>query len=207
MKDKRFPFIINCSQVMTPHKGLLFLTMVGIVLFLASNFTSSVPTIATTLPNLLDELFLPSHLFPLISADHGQEVSIMLDSAQFIPLTTGEGNQVNVLLNYKVNDPSVINSEINSVMKVYWPNRTLFKTSSSPEGFIVNETGTQRHATTITNSKLVDPTAVVQFTNLAKTVPISNPVQIRLNLHQPSASPTTATTLQGTTDEIAALPP
>ena len=192
---------------MTPHKGLLFLTMVVIVLFLANNYTSSVPTTATTLPNLLEELFLPAHLFPLISADHGQEVSIMLDSAQFIPLTIGEGNQVNIVLNYKVNDPSLINSQINSVMKVYWPNRTLFKTSSSPEGFIVNETGTQRHATTITNSKLVDPTAVVQFTNLAKIVPISNPVQIRLNLHQPSATTTNATTIQGATNEIAALPP
>ena len=140
--------------------------------------------------------------------DRGQEISIMLDSAQFIPLTTGEGNQVNVFINYTVNDPSIINSPINSVMKIYWPNRTLFKTSSSPEGFIANETGTQRHATTITNSKLVDPTAVVQFTNLAKTVPISNPVQIRLNLDQPAATTTTATTIQGTTtNEIAALPP
>jgi len=141
--------------------------------------------------------------------DHGQEVSIILDSAQFIPLTTGEGNQVNVFINYTVNDPSIINSPINSVMKIYWPNRTLFKTSSSPEGFIANETGTQRHATTITNSKLVDPTAVVQFTNLAKTVPISNPVQVRLNLNQPAATTTNATTtIQGTTtNEIAALPP
>jgi hypothetical protein len=143
--------------------------------------------------------------------DHGQEVSIMLDSARFIPLTTGGGNQVNVLVNYTVNDPSIINSPINSVMKVYWPNRTLFKTSSSPEGFIANETGTQRHATTITNSKLVDPIAVVQFTNLAKTVPISNPVQVRLNLNQPAATTTTTnatTTIQGTaTNEIAALPP
>lgn len=87
----------------------------------------------------------------------------MLNSARSVPLTIGEGNQVNVVLNYKVNDPSIINSQINSVMKVYWPNRTLFKTSSSPEGFILNESGTQRHATTITNNKLVDPTAVVSY--------------------------------------------
>jgi hypothetical protein len=200
-------FIINCSQVMTPHTGLLLLTMVFLVLFIASNFTSSILTTATILTNLSEKLFLPSHHFPLIFADHGQEVSLMLNSARFVPLTIGEGNQVNVVLNYKVNDPSIINSQINSVMKVYWPNRTLFKTSSSPEGFIVIETGTQRHATTITNSKLVDPTAVVQFTNLAKTVPISNPVQIRLNLHQPSGTTTTATAIQGATNEIAALPP
>src|SRR5215211_8950524 len=183
---------------MTLYKGLLLLTMVVIVSFLAVNLTSSVSITATTLNNLLENPFLPSHIIPLIFADHGQEVSIMLDSAQFIPLTTGRGNQVNVLLNYDVNDPSIINSQINSVMKVYWPNRTLFKTSSSQEGFIVNETGTQRHTTTITNSKLVDPTAVVQFTNLAKTVPISDPVQVRLNLDQPSATTnTTTTTIQG----------
>jgi hypothetical protein len=142
--------------------------------------------------------------------DSEQEVSIMLDSARFIPLTTGEGNQINVFVNYKVNDPSIINSPINSVMKVYWPNRTLFKTSSSTEGFIANETGTRRHATTITDSKLVDPIAVVQFTDLAKTVPISNPVQIRLSLEQPAATTTTtatATTIQNNTVEIAALPP
>jgi hypothetical protein len=191
---------------MTTHTGIVLLTMVVIVLFLAS-IASSVPTNAIALTNVLEELFLPFHPFLLIFADHGQEVSIMLNSAQFIPLTTGKGNQVNVLLNYDVNDPSIINSQINSIMKVYWPNRTLFKTSSSQEGFIVNETGTQRHTTTITNSKLVDPTAVVQFTNLAKTVPISNPVQIRLNLDQPSATSTTATTGQGATNEIAALPP
>src|SRR5919108_3052904 len=192
---------------MTPYKGLLLLTMVVIVSFLAINLTSSIT--ATTLNNLLEDPFLPSHIIPLIFADHGQEVSIMLGSAQFIPLTTGEGNQVNVFINYTVNDPSIINSPINSVMKVYWPNRTLFKTSSSPEGFIANETGTQRHATTITNSKLVGPTAVVQFTNLAKTVPVSNPVQIRLNLNQPAATTTTnaTTTIQDKTNEIAALPP
>ena len=140
--------------------------------------------------------------------DSEQEVSIMLDSAQFSPLTTGEGNQVNVFVNYKVDDPSIINSRINSVMKVYWPNGTLFKTSSSTEGFIANETGTWRHATTITDSKLVDPTAVVQFTNLEKTVPISNPVRTRLNLEQPAANTTTAatTTIQNSTIEISTLP-
>jgi hypothetical protein len=48
---------------------------------------------------------------------HGQEISISLDSALYIPLTGG-GNQVNVLAKYIVNDPSLINQMINSVMKV-----------------------------------------------------------------------------------------
>jgi hypothetical protein len=79
-------------------------------------------------------------LFPHISYSyHGQEISILLDSAEFIPLDVGD-NQVNIFANYTVNDPSFINQRINSVMKVYLPNGTLIKTSSSVDGFIVNQT-------------------------------------------------------------------
>ena len=45
-----------------------------------------------------------------------------------------------------------VNQKINSVMKVYATNGTLIKTSSSAEGFVVNQTGSQSHATTVTNS-------------------------------------------------------
>src|SRR6187455_2833213 len=84
-------------------------------------------------------------IFPHTSlAYHGQEISISLDTALFIPRTVG-GNHVNVLLN----DHSLLNQQINSVMKVYLTNTTLIKTSSSPDGIIVNQTGLQRLATTI----------------------------------------------------------
>jgi hypothetical protein len=101
----------------------------------------------------------------------------------FIPLTVG-GNQVNVLVNYTTNDPSIIDQMANSVMKVYTTNRTLIKTSSSAEGFIVNQTGSQRHATTIADSTLREVIAVVQYTDLAKTIPLSNPLRVDLTLNQ-----------------------
>jgi hypothetical protein len=69
-------------------------------------------------------------------------------------------------------------------MKVYATNGTLIKTSSSAEVFIVNQTGSQRHATTITNSALQNEIAVVQYTDLAKTLPLSNPLQVDLNQTQ-----------------------
>lgn len=116
-------------------------------------------------------------------ANHGQEISISLDSALFVPLSVG-GNQVNVLVNYTVNDSSLLNQEINSVMKVYLTNTTLIKTSSSPDGIIVNQTGLQRHATTITDSTLQNVIAVVQFTDLTKTEPLSNPLRVDLTLNQ-----------------------
>jgi len=104
-------------------------------------------------------------------------------STEFTPL--GElGNQVNVFSNYTVNDPSIINQKINSVMKVYATNGTLIKISPSAEGFIVNLTDSQSHATTITNSALQNVIAVVQYTDLAKTLTLSNPLQVDLNLTQ-----------------------
>jgi ABC-type transport system involved in multi-copper enzyme maturation permease subunit len=116
-------------------------------------------------------------------ANHGQEITITEDLALFRPLTAG-GNQVNVLVNYTANDPSIVGQMANSVMKVYTTNRTLIKTSSSAEGFIVNQTGFQRHATTIADSSLREVIAVVQYTDLAKTIPLSNPLRVDLTLNQ-----------------------
>jgi ribonucleotide monophosphatase NagD (HAD superfamily) len=133
----------------------------------------------------------------VVAYQEGQEISISLDSAEFIPLGE-EGNQVIVFSNYTVNDPSFVNQKINSVMKVYATNGTLIKTSSSADGFIVNQTGSQRHVTTITNNTLQNVIAVVQYTDLPKTLPLSNPLQVDLNLTQVPA-------LSETESEIAAL--
>ena len=121
---------------------------------------------------------------PVVVAYHeGKAISISLDSAEFIPLGE-EGNQVNVFPNYTVNDTSFLNQKINSVMKTYSTNGTLIKTSSSTDGFIVNQTGSQHHATTISNSTFQNVIAVVQYTNLTKTAPLSNPLQVNLTLTQ-----------------------
>ena len=119
----------------------------------------------------------------VVTYHEGQEISISLNSAEFIPLGE-EGNQVNVFSNYTVNDPSFLNQKINSVMKIYATNGTLIKTSSSAEGFIVNPTGSQHHATTISNSTFQNVIAVVQYTNLTNTAPLSNPLQVNLTLTQ-----------------------
>lgn len=136
------------------------------------------------LQSILIPLCFIAVFLPQISyGAHGQEISLSLDSALYIPLTGG-GNQVNVLAKYVVNDPSLSNQMINSVMKVYTTNGTLIKTSSSAEGFTANQTGIQRHATTISDNALQNLIAVVQFTDLAKTIPLSNPLKVDLTLNQ-----------------------
>jgi hypothetical protein len=120
-------------------------------------------------------------------AYHGQEVLLALDSAQFIPrLNTTEGSQVKVLVNYTVNDPSIVNQTINAVMNVYTLNGTLVKTSSFPAGFTANNFGTQQLATTIKGNPnpIQNITAVMTITNAAKLIPLSNSSTVKLNLGQ-----------------------
>jgi hypothetical protein len=120
-------------------------------------------------------------------AYHGQEVLLALDSAQFIPrLNTTEGSQVKVLVNYTVNDPSIVNQTINAVMNVYTSNGTLIKTSSFPAGFTANNFGTQQLATTIKGNPnpIQNITAVITITNAAKLIPLSNSSTVKLNLGQ-----------------------
>ena len=65
------------------------------------------------------------YYFPFYFICGGQEISILLDSAEFIPLSeNGEENQVNIFVNYTVNDPALVSQRINSVMKVYSTNGT-----------------------------------------------------------------------------------
>jgi hypothetical protein len=128
-------------------------------------------------------ILLLSHFHP-ISGYHGQDVLLSFDSAEFKPLKKAQGNQVEVFVKYIVNNSSIIYQPINCVMKVYYPNGTLIKTSSFPDGVtIANSSGTWRHATTLPpDSKIENITAVVQLTDKTKSLSISNSVAVPLIL-------------------------
>jgi hypothetical protein len=76
-----------------------------IMSFVSGLITTNIPT----------ELFL---FTPIIAfADHGQEISLRLNSGEFTPLSTNKSaHQVRVLVNYTVSDSSLNNNTINSVM-------------------------------------------------------------------------------------------
>ena len=117
-------------------------------------------------------------------AYYGQDVLLSLDSAEYMPLEKVEGNQVEVFVKYMVNNSSIINKQINCVMKVYYPNGTLIKTSTPPDDVIItNSSGILRHATTPSpDGKIENLTAVVQLTDITKSLPISNSVTVPLVL-------------------------
>jgi hypothetical protein len=140
-----------------------------------------------------------------VFADHGQEVTLTLYNSSFGSLTSGDGNQVNIFANYKLNDDSITGQTINAVMEVYAPNGTLIRTSSYPNGFIAQSTGGMEGLkTTVKDPTLQSVTANVTFMSADKTAALSNNLRVNLNLGQ-EGTPTLATTGEDTATEEGVL--
>jgi hypothetical protein len=137
-------------------------------------------------------LSLLSSLFPLQAnatvvlpnQDEEQEIFLTLfENSTFMPLTSGEGNQVSVFVNYEVRDDSIAGQRINAVMEVFAPNGTLIKTSSYPDGFIAQSSGgVEGLETTLKDKSIQSVTANVRFTDAAKIQIISNNISANLDL-------------------------
>ena len=134
-----------------------------------------------------------SILLPLVrhedinsNAYHGKEISQKLNYAHFLPLTSNnQSHQVKVVVDYYVTDPSIVNQNMNAIMRVYSSNGTLIKISSFPNGFIINSTSGQTQlATTLTNNPVKNVKANVIFTDAAKNANFSAPLSVDLNLGQ-----------------------
>src|SRR5215208_3148544 len=136
--------------------------------------TTLITTITISSPTLVQSVF----------ADHGQEIVLTSKDASFAPVSSGEGgNQAKVVVNYAVHDPMIVNDLVKGVMKVYSPNGTLLKTSSSPTPFpISNSYGTATLATTITDPTIESVTAKIVFTNPIKTETFSNELPVSVDL-------------------------
>lgn len=149
------------------------LFIVNTLLFLVGSLSSST---LIGIPIFSEQLSIP-HI-PEVFADHGQEISLILNSGSFTPLTIDKGNQIKVLVSYTTNYSSIIDNTINAVMKIYALNRLAIKSTSFLNGFNASSSGTQEIKTTIMDNQTKNLTAVVQLTDATKTVPLSNPVHI-----------------------------
>ncbi len=133
-------------------------------------------------------------------AYHGREISEKLNYAHFLPLGSGSNNsnqsrqvnQVKVIVNYTVMEPSPVNKQnMTALMRVFTPNGTLIRSSPAELGFIGNNTnnsttpsGQSELATAITDSTVKDVRAFVFFTNAERNGNFSNPVNVNLTLGQ-----------------------
>jgi hypothetical protein len=108
-------------------------------------------------------------------------VSLFLISLQEVLGYTGKeiviklGIKVNV--SFTVSDPTLIGQKVNAVMKVHPSNGSVIKTTSFPNGFIANKTDSVRMLTNIPILLAKYITTETVFTDLNKTVFLSNVVK------------------------------
>ncbi|MPZ08053.1 MAG: hypothetical protein GEU26_16830 [Nitrososphaeraceae archaeon] len=113
-----------------------------------------------------------------------QRGTISVDRAAALPLTTAEGNQVRVVVNYELEDESLLGQRVNAIMGIYdRQTGSLIKLSSFPNGFILNNTkGTTQLATTLTDNVIQNISAIVTLTNADKSEKYTNDVRADLDL-------------------------
>lgn len=117
------------------------------------------------------------------------KITITAKSAQFLPLTNFTYNQLKVIVNYQVNDISLVNTKLNGVMQIYFSNGTLIKTSSFPNGFVINKSGMVQFATSFADKSLLNLKYAVVLTDLVKSKPLSNIVTKTISFKSNQAYP------------------
>ena len=128
-------------------------------------------------------------------AQNSERISIALGNSSFVPLTNTDANQVRVGVEYTIEDETIQNEMINAVMKVYAANGSLIRTTSLPSGFSAQgDGGVEVLRTTFLDKSIQNILANITFTDLTKKVPVSNVLTVNLDLEEPPANESTATT-------------
>jgi hypothetical protein len=102
------------------------------------------------------------------------KITIRFITSQFIPLTNSTFNQLKFNINYKTNDASLIDTKINGIMRVSSLNGSVIKTSSFPNGFLLNQSGAIHFATSFTDKTIQTVKADIFLTDLNKIHRLSN---------------------------------
>jgi hypothetical protein len=111
---------------------------------------------------------------------NAKPITQKLNYAHFLPLTNNTKlDQVKVIVNY-----APIAAGHYAFMKVYSPNGTLIKISSSPNGLYTIAPGIAQFATSLSDSTIKQVTAYIMFTDPFKNTNFSNPITVKLNLGQ-----------------------
>lgn len=110
------------------------------------------------------------------------KVTIHLNSVKFAPLTYSDSNQLKILVDYQTKDPTLVNTHMDGVMKVYDSDGTLLKTSPIQKGFVLGESGVIQFATSFTDKTIKDVTAEVALTDALHEKKISNTLKTSASL-------------------------
>lgn len=119
-----------------------------------------------------------------VFANHGKEITLKLNDAQFYLPLGKNVQQIKVTTTYSVTEPAIVDKQISGTMKIYTANGTLMKTTSIPNGFKADKNGFQQFVTSLPNSTMQSITTVLLFTDMNKTAPLSNSITNNLVLNK-----------------------
>jgi hypothetical protein len=119
-----------------------------------------------------------------VFANHGKEITLKLGDAQFYLPPSKNVLQIKLTTTYSVTDPAIVDKQISGIMKIYTANGTLIKTTSIPNGFKADKNGFQQFVTSLPNSTIQSINTVALFTDMNKTVPLSNSITNNLVLNK-----------------------
>ncbi|HEU5121002.1 MAG TPA: hypothetical protein VFT71_08435 [Candidatus Nitrosocosmicus sp.] len=111
-------------------------------------------------------------------------VTIKLDSVTFAPLTDSHINQLKVDITYQTNDPSLVNTIMAGIMKVYTADGSLIKTSTIPSGYVLGQSGPMQFATSFEDQAIQDVKAEIAMTDTSHVERISNIVNVEATLEK-----------------------
>ena len=117
------------------------------------------------------------------------KITQSVNYTHFIPLTNSPGNQLKIIVDYNVVDPSIDNQPINAVMEVFsLPNQSLIKTSSFPNPILANASGTVQLATSFQDNAVTEVVSLITFTDADKEFALSEPLTLTMKLGEPSTT-------------------
>lgn len=117
------------------------------------------------------------------------KITQSVNYSHFIPLTNSPGDQLKIIVDYNVVDPSIDNQPINAVMEVFsLSNHSLIKTSSLPNPILANHSGTVQLATSFQDNAVSQVVSLITFTDAEKGFALSEPLTLTMKLGEPSTT-------------------
>ncbi len=117
------------------------------------------------------------------------KITQSVNYSHFIPLTNSPGDQLKIIVDYNVVDPSIDNQPINAVMEVFSvTNHSLIKTSSFPNPILANASGTVQLATSFQDNAVSEVVSLITFTDAEKGFALSDPLTLTMKLGEPSTT-------------------
>jgi len=117
------------------------------------------------------------------------KITQSVNYTHFIPLTNSPGDQLKIIVDYNVVDPSIDNQPINAVMEVFsLTNHSLIKTSSFPNPILADASGTIQLATSFQDNAVSELVSLITFTDAEKGFALSEPLTLTMKLGESSTA-------------------